>query len=126
MPAVTRLYIKMSAENFQREYSELKATALAFFPSDEDKSAREDFIADARQVLIYKYNLLPQNNNNIHGSDVNTRPRNIVKDFISTCPKFDAHNESIIDFFDRFENALRHQKVSDDKKCTVIGSSYTR
>ena len=120
MPAVTRYSIKMSAENFQTEYSDLKAKALAYFPAEEDASAREKFITDARQELLCKYNLLSQNNDYSSGSGVNNRQRNTIKDFLATCPKYNSHNESIIDFYDRFENALKRENVSDDKNVQLL------
>ena len=120
MPVVTRHHTKMSAESFQQEYCNLKATALAYFPNDEDKDAREMFISDARQDMLRKYNLLSKSNNSASTSVVNSRPRNIVKDFLLMCPKFNSSNESIIDFFDRFENALKRESVSDDKHVQLL------
>ena len=120
MPVITRYSVKMSAENFQKEYSDLKATALAYFPSEDDKCAREKYVTDARQELLRKYNLLPKNNNSASESDVNTRPQNVIKDFLAMCPKYNSNNESIIDFFDRFENALKREKIDEDKNVQLL------
>ena len=43
----------MSLSEFHIEYQKLKETALAYFPDEEDAEARELFLSDARDELLW-------------------------------------------------------------------------
>ena len=50
----------MSIPEFHIEYQKLKETALAYFPDEEDAEARELFLSDARDELLWRFNFSPK------------------------------------------------------------------
>lgn len=106
----------MATENhnlFRVAFEKVNADAQLLFPEENEASHRADFIKMHRESLLKEFGFTPTATNNSGSAD-------FIKNFVSTCNKFDNKNENMSEFFERVDRKFATSKTTAADKVTIL------